>query len=56
MITPAEPLHISRGDGNLREFKKKVSLQVAARGNNSEPYCILLGNQQDTHVFWQFRW
>jgi len=56
LITPAEPLYISRGDDNIHEFKKKTRLKTNTRGKNSEPYCIHLGNRQDGHVFWQFRW
>lgn len=55
-VTPVEPLHISRGDDNIKEFKKKIRLKSETRGNNQEPYCIHLGNPDETHVFWQFRW
>ncbi|MEY8253164.1 MAG: hypothetical protein RPR91_12375, partial [Colwellia sp.] len=56
IITPVEPLHISRGDDNIKKFKKKVPLMAATKGTNTEPYCIHLGNPNDTHVIWQFRW
>jgi serine/threonine protein kinase len=56
IITPTEPLYLSRGDDNNQEFKKKIRLKTDTRGKNSEPYCIHLGNQNNTHVFWQFRW
>ena len=56
LITPDEPLYISRGDDNIHEFKKRIRLKTNTRGKNSEPYCIHLGNRQDTHVVWQFRW
>ncbi|WP_417436562.1 protein kinase domain-containing protein [Idiomarina abyssalis] len=56
IITPVEPLSISRGEGKIQAFKKKISLKITARGRNDEPYCIHLGDPQLTHVFWQFRW
>lgn len=56
VITPVDPLHISRGDDNIKEFTKKIPLKHATRGKNPEPYCIHLGNPDETHVFWQFRW
>ena len=56
VITPVEPLHISRGDNNIQEFKKKVPLKNSRKGNDPEPYCIHLGNPNETHVIWLFRW
>lgn len=56
VITPVEPLNISRGNDESKEFKKKVQLRAATKGSNIEPYCIHLGNPKDTHVIWQFRW
>lgn len=56
IITTAEPLHISRGNDHVQEFKKNISLRGDTRGTNSEPYCIHLANPKETHVFWQFRW
>lgn len=55
-VTPAETLHISRGDDNIKEFRKKIRLKSETRGKTQEPYCIHLGNPDETHVFWQFRW
>jgi len=55
-ILPVEPLHISRGDDNIQQFKKKIRLKTATREKNNEPYCIHLGNPENTHIFWQFRW
>ncbi|PHQ83890.1 MAG: protein kinase [Thalassobium sp.] len=56
VITPAEPLHLSRGDGNIKEFSKKVPFKTSKRHQDDTPYCIHLGDPQQTHVFWQFRW
>ena len=56
VVTPVEPLHISRGDDNIKQFKKKVSLKNSRKGIDSEPYCIHLGNPNETHVIWQFGW
>lgn len=56
IVTPVEPLHISRGSLNTKEFKKKIRLKEDMRGKNSEPYCLHLGNPLETHIFWQFRW
>ncbi|MCZ2722388.1 hypothetical protein O1D97_12325 [Marinomonas sp. 15G1-11] len=56
IITPVEPLNISRGEDKIKEFKKKIPLKITNRGNNNEPYRIHLGDPQLTHTFWQFRW
>ena len=56
IITPVEPLFISRGDNNLKEFSKKIPLKTDKRHQDDTPYCIHLGDPQQTHVFWQFRW
>lgn len=56
VITPVEPLHISRGDDKIQEFKKKVPLKTSRKGNDPEPYCIHLGDPSETHVIWQFGW
>lgn len=56
IITPVEPLHISRGDDNIKEFNKKVTLKNSSKGRNVEPYCIHLGDPSETHVIWQFGW
>ena len=56
VVTPAEPLHISRGDDTIKQFKKKVSLKNSRKGSDSEPYCIHLGDPNETHVIWQFGW
>jgi serine/threonine protein kinase len=56
IITPVEPLSISRGEGKIQAFKKKIRLKVEDQDKNSEPYCIHLGDPQLTHTFWQFRW
>lgn len=54
-VTPVEPLHISRGE-KIHEFSKKIRMKTEFRGKNAEPYCIHLGNPNDTHIFWQFQW
>jgi len=56
IITPVEPLHISRGDDNIKGFNKKVSLKNSSKGKNIEPYCMHIGDPNETHVIWQFRW
>lgn len=56
IITPAEPLHLSRGDANIKEFSKKIPLKCSKRHQDDTPYSIHLGDPQQTHVFWQFRW
>ncbi|HDM8237087.1 protein kinase domain-containing protein [Vibrio campbellii] len=56
IVTPVEPLHISRGQEHIKEFSKTIRLKVDSRGKNTEPYCIHLGNPQESHVVWQFRW
>jgi len=56
IITPAEPLHISRGDEDIKEFSKKITLKSSKRHQDDTPYCIHLGDHEQTHVFWQFRW
>lgn len=56
IITPAEPLHLSRGDGNIKEFSKKIPLKTSKRYQDDTPYRIHLGDPEQTHVFWQFRW
>lgn len=56
IIVPVEPLHISRGDGNIKEFNKNVALKDSTKGRHTEPYCIHLGNPNETHTIWQFGW
>lgn len=56
IITPAEPLHMSRGDANIKEFSKKIPLRCSKRHEDDTPYRIHLGDPEQTHVFWQFRW
>lgn len=56
IITPVEPLHISRGDKNIKEFSKKILLKTSKRHQDDTPYCIHLGDPEQTHVVWQFRW
>ncbi|PHS64291.1 MAG: protein kinase [Thalassobium sp.] len=56
IITPAEPLHLSRGDDKRQEFSKKIPLKSSKRHQDDTPYRIHLGDPLQTHVFWQFRW
>jgi serine/threonine protein kinase len=56
IITPAEPLLISRGQNKSEKLDTKISLKTANRHQDDTPYRIHLGNPEATHVFWQFRW
>lgn len=56
IITPAKPLHISRGDKNIKEFNKKIPFKTSNRYQDDTPYYIHIGDPRQTHVFWQFRW
>jgi DNA-binding helix-hairpin-helix protein with protein kinase domain len=56
IITPAEPLLISRGPKTSEKLDKKISLTTDKRHQDDTPYRIHLGDPEQTHVFWQFRW
>ena len=56
IITPAEPLLISRGPKTSEKLDTKISLTTDKRHQNDAPYRIHLGDPEQTHVFWQFRW
>jgi len=52
---PESRLHLQRGAAK-KPLERYQGLKESLRGQHDEPYRIHVGDLDESHVFWQFRW
>lgn len=52
---PQSKLHLQRGAAK-KPLERYQGLKESVRGQHEEPYQIHVGNLEESHVIWQFRW
>ncbi|MNF68159.1 hypothetical protein D3C84_500090 [compost metagenome] len=52
---PEATLHLQRGEA-MKPLERYQGIKESLRGQHEEPYQIHVGELEESHVVWQFRW
>lgn len=52
---PEATLHLQRGEA-MKPLERYQGIKESLRGQHAEPYQIHVGELEESHVVWQFRW